>query len=363
MTGKSHADGHGSAHDHSHGSRHSHDHGGAHDHTLRDGPAGFVRRLLRPHSHDHADSIDDALVGSRAGMRALVISLSGLLVTAALQLIVFSLSGSVGLLADTIHNFADAFTALPIGLALVVARRAPTRRYTYGFGRAEDLSGLAVVLVIAGSAVIAAWQSIDRLVHPQRLSHLSLVAAAGAIGFVGNELAAHYRIRIGRRIGSAALVADGYHARTDGLTSLAVVVGAAGVVLGWRAADPIVGLAITVAILAVLRGAARDVFRRLMDAVDPVLIDQVERETADVDGVHHVDNVRLRWLGHELRAELDITVERDLHVHEAHNLAEVVRHRLFHHVHRLTDATVHTNPPPAAAGTDPHELTAHHYNH
>jgi cation diffusion facilitator family transporter len=305
--------------------------------------------------------LDDALIVSKAGTRALAISLSGLLVTAVLQVIVFAISDSVGLLADTIHNFADALTALPIGLAFVVARRVPTKRYTYGFGRAEDLAGLAVVFVIAASAALAAWEGIDRLVHPHHVGHLGWVAAAGVIGFLGNELAARYRIRVGKQIGSAALVADGFHARTDGFTSLAVVVGAGGVAVGWRLADPIVGLAITLAILGVLRGATRDIYRRLMDAVDPSLVEQVEREAGEVAGVERVDGVRVRWIGHELRAELNVTVGRDLRVFEAHEIAEAVRHALLHHVRRLADATVHTDPYPLP-GSDPHELTAHHYN-
>jgi cation diffusion facilitator family transporter len=352
-------------HHHDHGTHSGPDHDEVHErhngdaHEHRGGPVGFLLGLVRPHSHDHAGSLDDALMVSKAGTRALAISLTGLLVTAVLQLIVFARSGSVGLLSDTIHNFADAFTALPIGIAFVVARRPPTRRYTYGFGRGEDLAGLIVVLVIAASAAVAAWQAIDRLVHPHHVTNLGWVAAAGVVGFVGNELAARYRIRVGNQIGSAALVADGHHARTDGFTSLAVVAGAAGVAVGWRLADPVVGLVITVAILGVLRGAARDVYRRLMDAVDPALIDQVEHEAAKVSGIAQVDNVRVRWVGHELRAELNVTVDRDLRVHEAHDVAEEVRHALLHRVPRLTDATIHTDP--LGGGDDPHEVTAHHY--
>ena len=292
----------------------------------------------------------------------MAVSLAGLLVTAVLQLLVFIVSGSVGVLSDTIHNFADAFTALPIGLAFVVARRVPTNRYTYGFGRAEDLAGLGVVLVISGSAALAAWAAIARLAHPHDVSNLGLVAAAGLIGFVGNEIAARYRIRVGERIGSAALVADGLHARTDGLTSLAVVLGAGGMALGWRLADPIVGLLITLAILNVLRGAAREIYRRLMDAVDPSLVEQVEREARKVEGVERVDDVRVRWVGHELRAELNVTVGRELRVVEAHDIAEAVRHALLHHVSRLSDATIHTDPH-ALPWSDPHGLTAHHRGH
>jgi cation diffusion facilitator family transporter len=350
-----------SAQDHHRDGRH-HDHhhgqGDAHD---RQALINFVISMLRPHSHDHAHVVDDTLTESRAGTRALAISLIGLLLTALIQAAVFALSGSVGLLADTIHNLADAFTALPIGLAFVVGRRAPTRRYTYGYGRAEDLAGLAVVVVIAASAVAVAWQSINRLIHPRPISDLGWVAVAGVVGFAGNELAARYRIRVGRDIGSAALVADGYHARTDGFTSLAVVAGAIGVALGVPRADPIVGLAIAVAILVVLRGAGRDVFRRLMDAVNPELIDQVERQAGAVHGVQRVDQVRVRWVGHELRAEMNVTVGRHLQLFEAHEVAETVRHALLHNVRRLTDATIHTDPD-TGDGPDPHEVTAHHYN-
>ena len=216
-----------------------------------------------------------------------------------------------------------------------------------------------MVLVIAASAVVAGWEAIDRLAHPRQVTDLGWVAAAGMIGFIGNELAAQYRIRVGRRIGSAALIADGHHARTDGFTSLAVVAGAIGVAVGWRLADPIVGLVLTLAICAVLRGAARDIYRRLMDAVDPDLIDQVLQVAAHVAGVRDVDGVRVRWVGHELRAELNLTVDRNLHVFEAHDVAEAVRHELLHQVSRLTGATIHTDPAPDGTG-DPHALTAHH---
>ena len=193
-------------------------------------------------------------------------------VTAGLQIIIVIASGSVALLADTIHNFGDALTAIPLGLAFVLGRRPPTKRYTYGFGRAEDLAGVFVVAMIALSAVVAGYEAIDRLLDPQEMRHIPWVMAAGVIGFAGNELVAVYRIRVGRRIGSAALVADGLHARTDGLTSLAVVIGASGSALGWDLADPIVGLVITLAIVAIVRSAARDIYRRLMDAVEPALV-------------------------------------------------------------------------------------------
>jgi len=255
---------------------------------------------------------------------------------------------------------ADALTAVPLGIAFLLARRAPSHSYTYGYARAEDLAGLGVVALIAASAVAAAVAAFGDLAHPRVVHHLLLVGIAGGVGCVGNEAVAHYRIRVGRRIGSAALVADGLHARTDGLTSLAVVLGAGLAAAGWRVADPIVGIAITVAIVLVLRNAAREVIRRLMDAVDPELVERVRAAAAAVPGVESVGDLKLRWTGHELLAEMDITVRGDLTVERAHAIAEEVRHRLLHEVARLSGATIHVNPS-VAAGTDPHAVTAHHF--
>ncbi len=283
-------------HDHGHGHGHGRgDHGGEHAH--RGGVVGFVLSLVRPHSHDAADSVDSALEGSAEGIRAVKISLAVLGVTAVAQLVVVLLTGSVALLADTIHNFSDALTAIPLWAAFVLGRRAATRRFTYGYGRAEDLAGVFIVLMIAVSALVAGYESVRRLLDPQPINHVGVVIAAGLIGFAGNELVALYRIRIGRRIGSAALVADGLHARTDGFTSLAVVVGALGVLAGFPLADPIVGILITVAILVVLRGAVTDIGRRLMDAVDPALVDTAEASLTTVPGVVGVEDLKLRWVG------------------------------------------------------------------
>src|ERR1700733_10731944 len=254
-------------HDHTHGHRHDHDH----DHPK--GLLGVITEIFAPHSHDASDSIDGALESSAAGIRAVKISLLALGATSIAQLVIVIISGSVALLADTIHNFSDALTAIPLWIAFALGTKAATRRYTYGYGRVEDLAGLFVIAMIALSAIIAGVESVRRLIHPVAIQHVGWVAAAGLVGFIGNELVAIYRIRVGRQIGSAALVADGLHARTDGFTSLAVLAGAGGVALGWRLADPVVGLLITVAILGVLRGAAREVFARLMDSIDPSVID------------------------------------------------------------------------------------------
>ncbi|MFI1400498.1 cation diffusion facilitator family transporter [Streptomyces sp. NPDC020681] len=316
--------------------------------------------LLKPHSHESADKVDRALESSVKGMRALWTSLAVLGVTAAAQAVVVVLSGSVALLGDTVHNAADALTALPLGVAFVLGRRAATRRFTYGYGRAEDLAGIVIVLTIAGSAVFAAWTAVDRLLNPQDIRYLPAVAAAAVIGFIGNEWVARYRIRVGREIGSAALVADGLHARTDGFTSLAVLLGADGAALGWRLADPIVGLAITAAILLVLRDAFREVFRRIMDAVDPALVDSAERALHDVPGVRQVSELRMRWIGHRLRAEVAIVVDGELNVRDAHQVAVDAEHALLHAVPKLTAALVHADPAPAPGAPDPHLVLAHH---
>lgn len=349
--------------DHSRGSGHSHSldddhsHGSGHSHSL-DGLWSRVKHALIPHSHDSTDRVDTALEASSRGMRTLVWSFAALSLTAVTQLVVVLFTGSVALLGDTIHNFADGLTALPVGLAFLLGRRAATRRYTYGLGRAEDLAGVIVVVVIAASAALAGYTAVRRLIDPQPVTHLWVVAAAGVVGFAGNELVARWRITVGRRIGSAALVADGLHARTDGFASLAVVLGAAGVALGIPWADPAVGLGITAAILLVLGDAARQVFRRLMDAVDPGTVDAVERAAGAVDGVHRAYDVRIRWVGHNLRAELAVTVNSALTVDAAHRIAHDVEHRLIHEVPHLSQAAVHIEP--AGHARAAHRTVAHH---
>lgn len=333
---------------------------GDHDHPHPSGVWGRLTSLFSSHSHDTSESIASAFETSAEGMRALKISLAGLAVTVMLQVLVVLISGSVALLADTVHNFADALTALPLGVAFWLGRRRPNKRYTYGYGRAEDLAGMFIVAMITLSGAVAAWVSFQRLIHPQTVHRIGWVVVAGVVGFAGNELVSVYRVRVGRRIGSAALVADGLHARTDGLTSLAVVVGALGVAAGWHTADPLVGLLITIAILFVLKNAARDIYRRLMDSVDPDLVDAVNGVVAAVPGIQAVEAVRIRWVGHELQAEIQVVSDSDLSFAEAHAIAEEVHHRLLHEVPRLSRATIHTSPC-SHDGRDHHATTAHHF--
>jgi cation diffusion facilitator family transporter len=329
----------------------AHTHADEHDHPR--GLRGAIKEIWVPHSHDAADTVDDALESSTAGIRAVKISLSVLGLTAIAQIVVVIISGSVALAADTIHNFSDALTAVPLWIAFALGTKAATRRYTYGLGRAEDLAGLFVVAMITLSAIIAGYEAIMRLTNPEPIVHIGWVALAGLIGFIGNEWVALYRIRVGRRIGSAALVADGLHARTDGLTSLAVVLAAGGVALGFPLADPIVGLVITVAILAVLRTAVRDVFRRLLDGVDPAMVDAAEEALAAHPGVRAVRSVRMRWIGHRLHADAELDVDPTLDLAQAHRIAHEAEHELTHAVPKLTTALIHAYP-------GEHDLAAAH---
>jgi cation diffusion facilitator family transporter len=330
-----------------------------HCHAHRAGVLTRSRHVLRPHSHEAADKVDAAMETSAEGMRVLWISLAVLGVTALIEAAVVMVSGSVALLGDTLHNAADALSAVPLGIAFIAHRRPPTRRYTYGYGRAEDLAGVVIVLLIATSAALAGYEAVTRLAHPRPVTSLIAVAIAAVTGFTGNEAVARYRIRADRKIGSAALVADGMHARTDGFTSLAVLLGAGGVALGWAWADPIVGLLITVAILAVLRQAAREIYRRLMDAVDPVLVDQAEDTLRATPGVLDVGQVRLRWIGHQLRAECEVIVDADVSAIGAHEAAVSAEHALLHALPHLAAALVHADPQPRE-GDDHHAVLSSH---
>ena len=338
----SHSDGHG--HDHPHGD-HGHDHPHSHGSggSLWSGFKHGLSELFGMHSHDPAESIDSALESSARGIRALVISFSVLMVTALIQAWIVWLTGSVSLIADTIHNFSDALTAIPLFVAFRLGRRAANRRYTYGYRRAEDLAGLFVVLMILISAIVVLWESIDRLFNPRELEHLVVLFAAGIVGFAGNELVALYRIRVGRAIGSAALIADGRHARADGFTSLAVAASAVGVWLGFERADPIAGIVVGIVILRVMWSAARDIYGRLMDSVQPELVDEIENVTISVDGVLSVNTCQVRWMGHRLRADISIGVDSTLSVGDGHTVGEGVRQTLQQKVRFLDEAFVHVD--------------------
>ena len=314
---------------------HDHHHEGDKEHHVSDQPK---------HGHSHAaiTPLSDPALATSAGIFAVKASLVVLLVTALLQLSVAISSGSVALLADTIHNFADALTAIPLWLAFSLSQRLRNSRYTYGYGRAEDLAGSAIVALIFISAVEVYAQSIQKIIHPAAVSKLGWVAVAAGIGFLGNELAALLRLQAGRRIHSAALVADGRHSQVDGFTSLGVIAGVIGTT-----------------ILVVTWNSGRELWYRLMDATDPQVTSMVEQTAAAVAGVLAVDDIRIRWLGHWQQAELYITVDAQLPTSESHQIAETVRHALFHSMASLQEVTVHVEPLDNPSGSA-HELTKHH---
>lgn len=322
------------AHGHGQGPGHGHEHG----------LVGRLRHALTPHSHDHTETIQSADEASREGIRAAWLSLVGMGLTAVLQIVIVTLSGSMALLADTVHNLGHLATTIPLIIAFRLGRRAPTRRYSYGFKRAEDLVGLFIGLVIAASAALIIWESVRALLQPRELTHLGWVLAAALIGAAGNEAVAIYRIRAGRRIGSAALIAEGQHARTDALTSLAVIVGVAGAWMGLPELDAIVGLVIAAVIVWVLVSLMRTVIRRLMDGVDDGALDSIEAAAAGVPGVIGIDRCRARWLGHRLETDLDIRVDAGLDIAAGHTIAHEVHQTLVRTVPHLDRATVHVHP-------------------
>ena len=309
------------------------------------------------HGHTHG-TIDPSITTSERGIWAIKWSFVGLAITALLQLVVVLLSHSVGLLADAIHNFGDAGTAIPLWIAFMLSRWKPNEKFTYGYGRVEDLAGMAIILTISMSAVVAGYETLQRFFHPHPVGYLWAVMAASVIGFIGNEAVAIFRIKVGREIESAALIADGYHARIDGWTSLAVLFGAVGVWMGYPLADPIVGALITIAIAQIVWQSARAVFTRALDGVDPKIIDELRHAATHVRGVEKVTDVRARWLGHRLYAEMNVAVAPQLSVEEGHVLAKEVRHKAMHHIGYLSNVVIHIDPV-QEAGEEFHRIHAH----
>jgi len=312
------------------------------------------------HDHTHG-ALDPALLTTEKGIWAVKWSMIGLLLTAFLQAAVVAVTSSVALFADTLHNFGDAATAVPLWIAFLMAQRKPSKRFSYGYGRVEDLAGIVIVFIMLVSGLIAAYASISRLVQPQQVQHLSAVAAASLLGFAGNELVARFRIRVGKDIGSAALVADGYHARIDGLTSSGVLLGAIGVWLGYPHADPFVGLVITVVIFKIVWDSGKSLFTRLLDGVDSEVIDEVRHSVHHVPEVLEATEVRVRWLGHRLLADVNVAVRSNLSVEDGHQIAREVRHQLLHHLPYLANATIHVDPV-SASGEHHHRIVDHEHD-
>jgi len=315
------------------------------------------------HGHTHG-VIDPSIASSERGIWAIKWSFVILTVTAALQLVVVFYSGSVALLADTIHNVGDAATAIPLWIAFSLVRRKATQTFNYGLGRVEDFAGLAIVVIILFSALVAGYEAIDRLINPHPITQLLAVAIAGVIGFIGNEAVAVFRIRVGREMNSAALIADGYHARTDGLTSLAVVLGALGVWLGFPLADPIIGLLITLAIFGIVWQSARAVITRSLDGVEPGITDEILHAVEHVKGIEQVVDVKARWLGHRLHADISIAVEPTISLSAANGIAASLRRELKAHLPSLATSTVQFDgptPEPVVREPPPHNGNLHHH--
>ncbi len=322
-----------------------------------------VNHLLNKHichdKHDHMHgAIDPVLLTTERGIWAVKWSLIVLSITAIFQIVVVLFSSSVALLADTIHNLGDAVTAIPLWIAFTLAQRKPSHRFTYGYGRVEDIAGVIVIFTILFSAAVVGYQAAYRLLHPQPVENLWAVVVASIIGFAGNEVVAVFRIRVGKRINSAALIADGYHARVDGLTSIAVLFGAIGVYLGYSLADPIVGLLITVIILRIVWDSSKAVFLRLLDGVDPLVVDEIKHATNHVDGVRDVTDVRVRWIGHRLHAEVNLAVRAEMSVADGHAIMLELKHQLLHHLPYLSNATIHVDPE-HASGEEHHRIAEH----
>jgi cation diffusion facilitator family transporter len=321
-----------------------------------------IQEHLTHHHHDHQSvSSDPKVFRNEFGIKAIQISFIGLFITAVLQLIVVILTGSVALLADTIHNFADAGTSIPLWIAFHFSKKKSTERFTYGYGRLEDFAGLIILFVILGSAIGAGYVSMIRFVQLKVPQHLWAVVAASFIGFAGNEAVAQYRIRTGKKIGSAALVADGQHARIDGLTSLAVIFAVIGVKFGYALTDPIIALLISVGIFRILIQASREVILRMLDAVDPGLVDEIRQEAKGIPKVEEVTEVRMRWIGHWLHAEINIAVDSRLSVEEAHGIALETRHELLHKLSFLSDCIIHVDPI-TLSGEEHHVVKAHSHD-
>lgn len=324
------------------------DHGNrrGHPHRQHSGRGGDHERA---HGHTHG-VVDPTIATTERGIWAIKWSFVILAVTALFQVVIVLLSGSVALLADTIHNVGDAVTAIPLWIAFILVRRGASPRFTYGLGRVEDFAGVVIVLIILFSAIVAGYAAIDRLMHPQPIQQLLWVAVAGLAGFIGNEAVAVFRIRVGRQINSAALIADGYHARTDGLTSLAVVAGAIGVWFGFPLADPIIGLLITLAIFGIVWQSAKAVFTRMLDGIDPSVIDEIRHVAEHVPEIGDVVDVRARWLGHQLMAELDITIDGEVTVARADAVTSAFEEELMHHLPALKAVRIRIRPSDANAG-------------
>lgn len=318
----------------------------------------------RGHSHTHSPPVFEQSTAA-VGLRAIYIATAGMVLVAVVEFTFFALANSAGLLSDALHNLGDVFTTVALWFAFRISARPASRRYTYGYHRAEDLAGAFIALVIVVSAIAAAWESYQRLATGSVPTNIGWGIAAALFGFAGNEALAEYKVRVGRRINSQPLIADGLHSRIDGFTSLAAAMGLAVTGLfGWRAADPIAGLVISVAILYILVDVGRDVLARLLDSVEPHVLDEIEAQARSVPGVHGVSDVRARWAGRRLFVALNVDADRALTLAAAHDIAESVRQEVLAHVQGAATVDVHVDPWGLPDGhDDPHRWRHNDHDH
>lgn len=308
--------------------------------------------------HAHPAALTGA-EGTRAGLHAIWIAAIALGVSAAARLTIAFMSGSVGLLAAGLDDLGDVLTTVVLSIAFVASRRAADRRYTFGYQRFEDLSGVLVVLVIWSSAAYATFEGVRKLGGDHSVDRIGIAIAAAAAGLLANGFAGFYKITVGKRIGSQPLIADGKHALTDGIASIAAVAGLLGVRAGATWADPVAGLVVVMAIVWVAIQATRNVLRQLMDAVDPALIDQIESIARREPGVQAVGRTQARWAGRSLYVSLTVAVDANMTIADAHDVGEHLHHQILHDLPGVAQVDVHVDPgEPHGAGAHEH-TTAH----
>ena len=295
------------------------------------------------HSHDTPGK-QDALFTNELGIKTIKKALVLLGLTTIIQAIIYLWSGSVALLADTVHNLGDALNSIPLLLAFVLARRAATKRYTYGYGRAEDVAGLFIVLSIAFSAGYILYEAVSKLFNPEPIAYGGWVIFAALIGFVGNEAVAVLQIRVGKEIGSEAMVTDGRHARVDGLTSLAVLPAVIGSWLNLPILDPIFGLLIGVAIVFITKEAIVAMWYRLMDAVDPHILAHAEAAIRKSEEVQKINYLRMRWVGHSLHLESCLEIDDSIPFVQLNQIKEKIEQDLCVEVPHLSETTLAISP-------------------
>ena len=267
-------------------------------------------------------SRDDAQERRQAN-QAIAVSAIGLAATGLVELVLAVLTGSVGLLGDAIHNLSDVSTSAVVFLGFRLSRRPPTERYPYGLERAEDLAGVGIAVVIWASAAFAGYESVRKLVEHGHTAHVGAGIAGAALGIIGNQVVARYKLVIGKRINSATLIADARHSWLDALSSAGALAGLVAVAFGQPWGDPVAGLAVTALICHVGYEVTTDVVHRLADGVDPGVITTAEAAAGSVPGVIHA-HARARWTGRTLRVEIEGWVDPGLPAREADAMGRLV---------------------------------------